>query len=143
MHGGFSQNLWHDIAWEMNAKWPNSANQIVKELQWSMNTKYINYCRMDCKRSHQVFHLDADGGFLYLQVWSKYAKNLRDFADPRHRGEAISCLNDLISRTLELVPDCIKYMSQLQNKSVFQFCAIPQVRQHFRHVNLHTYVRIN
>ncbi|XP_046547407.1 squalene synthase-like isoform X2 [Haliotis rubra] len=72
---------------------------------------------------------DSEEGreFWPKQVWSKYAKNLRDFAHPHHRGEAVNCLNDLITRTLELIPDCIKYMSRLQNKSVFQFCAIPQV----------------
>ena len=62
-----------------------------------------------------------------LQVWNKHAKELRNFVDPGMQKQAVFCLNELITNALELVPDCIKYMSRLHNQSVFNFCAIPQV----------------
>ena len=64
---------------------------------------------------------------LFLQVWGKYANKLSDFKQQRKRKDAVLCLNELITNALELVPDCMKYMSRLHNQSVFNFCAIPQV----------------
>ncbi|XP_041361513.1 squalene synthase-like isoform X2 [Gigantopelta aegis] len=61
------------------------------------------------------------------EIWSKHAKKLSDLADEDKRKNALLCLNELITNALELVPDCIKYMSRLHNQSVFNFCAIPQV----------------
>ncbi|XP_064620625.1 squalene synthase-like [Lineus longissimus] len=61
------------------------------------------------------------------QVWSKYALKFEDLAKPEKRGDALACLNELISSALRHVPDVIKYMARLRNPSVFNFCAIPQV----------------
>jgi hypothetical protein len=33
----------------------------------------------------------------------------------------------MVADALKHVPDCLKYLSQIQNPAVFQFCAIPQV----------------
>ncbi|KAJ3311197.1 Farnesyl-diphosphate farnesyltransferase [Boothiomyces sp. JEL0838] len=51
----------------------------------------------------------------------------KEFVLPENREKALSCLNDLVADALELVPSCLSYMSKLENKSVFHFCAIPQV----------------
>ncbi|PVD32387.1 hypothetical protein C0Q70_07821 [Pomacea canaliculata] len=60
-------------------------------------------------------------------VWSKYVEQLTDLALEKNRTQAVHCLNELITNALELVPDCITYMSRIHNQSVFNFCAIPQV----------------
>ncbi|KAK7092172.1 squalene synthase-like [Littorina saxatilis] len=61
------------------------------------------------------------------EVWGKYGRKLGDLAEPDNRQQALHCLNELITNALELVPDCIAYMTRLHNQSVFNFCAIPQV----------------
>lgn len=61
------------------------------------------------------------------EVWSKYADKLPDLALEKNRNQAVYCLNELITNALELLPDCIQYMSRLHNKTIFKFCAIPQV----------------
>ncbi|KAL5014877.1 hypothetical protein ScPMuIL_009147 [Solemya velum] len=61
------------------------------------------------------------------EVWSKYGEKLSDLAREDKREDAVECLNELISNALELIPDCILYMSRLKNQSIFNFCAIPQV----------------
>lgn len=65
---------------------------------------------------------------LYVQTWSKYVKKLGDFAKPENIDLAVQCLNELITNTLHHIPDVITYLSRLRNQSIFNFCAIPQVR---------------
>ena len=65
-------------------------------------------------------------------IWKKYSKtgDLGYFAnqdDPEARIKAVECLNELVTDALELVPDCLAYMSKLHCAEVFRFCAIPQV----------------
>ena len=63
----------------------------------------------------------------YWQAWSQFADELTDF---RHHGnirQAVQCLNLLITNALQHVPDVLQYMSRIQEQSVFNFCAIPQV----------------
>ncbi len=52
---------------------------------------------------------------------------LRILALPENRKRAMACLNHLCADALELVPDCLEYMSYLKEPSVFRFAAIPQV----------------
>lgn len=61
-------------------------------------------------------------------MWGKYATDLKEFLSMEKRESAVACLNDLVTNALSHVPDVIKYMSRLKNQSVFNFCAIPQVR---------------
>jgi farnesyl-diphosphate farnesyltransferase len=66
-------------------------------------------------------------------VWKKYSGtgDLGYFCDvekdPQVQRAALQCLNELVADALELVPDCLAYMSTLQCSEVFRFCAIPQV----------------
>jgi farnesyl-diphosphate farnesyltransferase len=63
-------------------------------------------------------------------VWKQYGTELGDFCrqdDPTIRTQSLACLDELISDALELVPDCLQYMAQLQCVEIFRFCAIPQV----------------
>jgi hypothetical protein len=41
--------------------------------------------------------------------------------------KSLQCLNELITDALELVPDCLDYLSKLKCLEIFRFCAIPQV----------------
>lgn len=45
---------------------------------------------------------------------------------------AVQCLNELITNALHHVPDVLTYLSRLKNQTVFNFCAIPQVRYVFK-----------
>jgi farnesyl-diphosphate farnesyltransferase len=65
--------------------------------------------------------------FWPAEIWSRYGQQLSDFSRPESTDQALQCLNHLILDTLSLIPDCIQFMSMLRNRSVFRFCAIPQV----------------
>jgi farnesyl-diphosphate farnesyltransferase len=39
----------------------------------------------------------------------------------------LECLNELVTDALELVPDCLAYLTKLNCAEIFRFCAIPQV----------------
>lgn len=71
---------------------------------------------------------------LKLQTWSQFADELTDFKLEENRGQAVHCLNLLITNALHHVPDVLKYMSRIINQSVFNFCAIPQVNQSWAYV---------
>jgi farnesyl-diphosphate farnesyltransferase len=66
-------------------------------------------------------------------VWTRYSKSgeLGYFTEAGNQGDvrdaALSCLNELVTDALELVPDCLTYLSKLHCKEIFRFCAIPQV----------------
>ncbi|WOL04211.1 squalene synthase-like [Canna indica] len=61
------------------------------------------------------------------QIWSKYADKLEDFKYAENSTKAVQCLNDLVTNALMHAEDCLQYMSDLKDQSIFQFCAIPQV----------------
>jgi farnesyl-diphosphate farnesyltransferase len=55
-------------------------------------------------------------------------KELSFFADSQATNkESLSCLNHMVTDALECIPDCLKYMQQLQTPEVFRFCAITQI----------------
>lgn len=65
-------------------------------------------------------------------IWKKYAKTgeLGYFTqqdDPEVKKLSLQCLNELVTDALELVPDCLAYLSKLRCTEIFRFCAIPQV----------------
>lgn len=60
-------------------------------------------------------------------VWAKYSRKLENFKEPQHAKEAVQCLNHLITDALSHVPTCLDYMERLKSRSIFNFCAIPQV----------------
>jgi farnesyl-diphosphate farnesyltransferase len=75
----------------------------------------------------------VDGRAFWPQsVWKKYSLSgdLGYFAKPTTvdaTNAGLQCLNDLVTDALELVPDCLAYLSKLRCSEVFRFCAIPQV----------------
>jgi len=75
----------------------------------------------------------VDGRAFWPQtIWKKYSQSgdLGYFADQskaENREASRQCLNELVTDALELVPDCLMYLSKLTCPEVFRFCAIPQV----------------
>lgn len=61
------------------------------------------------------------------QVWSRYASNVHDLALWSNRDRALACLNELITDAMKHAQDCLDYLKDLKDPSVFAFCAIPQV----------------
>ncbi|ORX54979.1 farnesyl-diphosphate farnesyltransferase [Hesseltinella vesiculosa] len=72
---------------------------------------------------------DLDDGrqFWPQEIWGNYAEHFGDFIKPENKDKARSCLSAMVLNVLELIPDVLTYLKQLQNQSVFNFCAIPQV----------------
>lgn len=71
------------------------------------------------------------------EVWSKHVPKgepVEALAKPENIDRALACLNELVVDALRLVPSCLEYMALLRNRTVFQFCAIPQVSD-----TLHSY----
>ncbi|CAG8501200.1 10627_t:CDS:2 [Scutellospora calospora] len=61
------------------------------------------------------------------EIWSNYVEDLSDLKESGYETKALDCLTSIILNTLHHAPECLNYMSKLKNKSVFSFCAIPQV----------------
>jgi len=61
------------------------------------------------------------------QVWGKYSSEMLALSEPSRLPDALSCLNELVTNALHHIPDVISYMARLQDQTVFNFCAIPQV----------------
>nr|ACQ90302.1 squalene synthase [Gynostemma pentaphyllum] len=61
------------------------------------------------------------------QIWSKYVDKLEDLKYEENSVKAVHCLNDMVTNALIHVEDCLIYMSNLKDLSIFRFCAIPQI----------------
>lgn len=60
------------------------------------------------------------------EIWGQYASDLGEFAN-NPTEKALSCLNHMVADALTHVPACLRYLSKLNDASVFRFCAIPQL----------------
>lgn len=75
----------------------------------------------------------VDGRAFWPQtVWKKYSASgdlgyFKEQTLPQNKDASLKCLNELITDALELVPDCLQYLSKLRCAEIFRFCAIPQV----------------
>ncbi|KAI8908552.1 isoprenoid synthase domain-containing protein [Gorgonomyces haynaldii] len=75
---------------------------------------------------------DIDEGRLFWPkvVWEQYTPKgtgVESLALQENRQRALACLNHLCANALELVPSCLEYLSLLQDPTVLNFCAIPQL----------------
>ena len=59
-------------------------------------------------------------------IWSEYAEQLEYFTNNPESNKSVDCLNHMIENALRHIPDCIEFMSLIQDKDIFRFCAIPQ-----------------
>jgi farnesyl-diphosphate farnesyltransferase len=77
--------------------------------------------------------LEEGRSFWPEEIWKQYtpdplADPISVFAKPENLERGLAVLNHLCSDALMLVPDCLEYMSSLNNPTLFRFCAIPQVK---------------
>jgi farnesyl-diphosphate farnesyltransferase len=61
------------------------------------------------------------------EIWGNFGESMHDFKPKENQQKALECLNAMVADALQLIPDCVDYMSALHEKSVVLFCAIPQV----------------
>ena len=58
------------------------------------------------------------------EIWSKYKPNFKDFSNDI---ESRNCINELVVDAMELIPDIFSYHEHINNKNIFESCAIPQI----------------
>nr|WNX96137.1 squalene synthase 2 [Ayapana triplinervis] len=61
------------------------------------------------------------------QIWSKYIDKVEDLKQKENSRHAIECLNEMVTNALVHTEDCLKYLSNLSDPTIFKFCAIPQI----------------
>ncbi|KAG0344670.1 bifunctional farnesyl-diphosphate farnesyltransferase/squalene synthase [Podila humilis] len=61
------------------------------------------------------------------EIWGKYADSMQDLVKPENKEKALQCLSHMVCNSMRHMKDVLEYLSLIQNKSVFKFCAIPQV----------------
>ncbi|CAG8640272.1 2804_t:CDS:2, partial [Dentiscutata heterogama] len=61
------------------------------------------------------------------EIWSNYVEDFSDLKESGNETEALNCLSAIILNALHHAPECLDYLNKLHNRSVFSFCAIPQV----------------
>jgi farnesyl-diphosphate farnesyltransferase len=72
--------------------------------------------------------VNQDRLFWPREAWRKYGPSLESLKEARNIANAVTCLNELVTNALHHIPDVLTYLGRLKNQSVFNFCAIPQVR---------------
>mmetsp|Transcript_12908 Transcript_12908/g.36557 ORF Transcript_12908/g.36557 Transcript_12908/m.36557 type:complete len:448 (+) Transcript_12908:106-1449(+) len=73
---------------------------------------------------------DLDVGRVWWPVEVYQRHGFADISDIRANPsspEAQAVLQDLVCNAVELIPDCLRFMSLLKHPQIFKFCAIPQV----------------
>ncbi|KAL4964342.1 isoprenoid synthase domain-containing protein [Aspergillus stella-maris] len=62
------------------------------------------------------------------KFWSRHVDNFDDLfkRDSVYQGKALDCSTHMVANALSHVEDCLSYLSQLNEPSIFNFCAIPQ-----------------
>ncbi len=75
------------------------------------------------------YHEDlfSDRTFWPKEIWGNYASKLDYFTHNPNDPLSLQCLDHMVSNALEHMPDCIDYLTMLENKQIFRFAAIPQV----------------
>lgn len=75
------------------------------------------------------YHEDlyADRTFWPKEIWGQYTDVLSDFAKFPNSVQSVECLNHMVTNALQHIPDCILYLSSIEDKHVFRFTAIPQI----------------
>ena len=71
--------------------------------------------------------LSLGRSFWPKEIWGKYTHRLEELMQDPASPESRACLNDLVTDALQYVGDCVEYLSLIEHKQIFRFCAIPQV----------------
>ncbi|XP_071704633.1 squalene synthase 8-like [Rutidosis leptorrhynchoides] len=61
------------------------------------------------------------------EIWSKYVNNLEDLTSEENTEKAIQCVNEMVTEDLVHMNDCLEFLSQLHDPSIFRFFGILQV----------------
>ncbi|KAJ5831973.1 hypothetical protein N7474_000284, partial [Penicillium riverlandense] len=69
---------------------------------------------------------DDDRRFWPKEIWSRHVDNFEDLFKPENLGAALNCSSEMVLNALEHVEECIFYLAELREQSIFNFCAIPQ-----------------
>lgn len=75
------------------------------------------------------FYEDLQSGRIWWprSIWKIYLENIEDLHRYPNKDQSLQCLNHLILDCLEHLPDVLEYLQRIENRKVFQFCAIPQL----------------
>jgi len=75
------------------------------------------------------YHEDlfSDRSFWPEEIWGAHVKNLEDLAKNPKAENSLACLNHMVADALRHVPDCIEYLSSVQDEKIFRFTAVPQI----------------
>lgn len=69
---------------------------------------------------------DDNRCFWPKEVWSKYVDNFGDLFLLQNRDKALQCTSEMVLQALRKAEECISYISEVKEQSVFNFVAIPQ-----------------
>ncbi|KAG0016937.1 bifunctional farnesyl-diphosphate farnesyltransferase/squalene synthase [Podila clonocystis] len=61
------------------------------------------------------------------EIWGLYADKMEDLVKPENKAKALECLSHMVCNSMRHMKDVLEYLALIKNKSVFKFCAIPQV----------------
>lgn len=75
------------------------------------------------------YHEDlyADRSFWPEEIWSQHVNELDDLAKNPRSPDSLACLNHMVVDALRHVPDCIEYLSSVEDEKIFRFTAVPQI----------------
>lgn len=61
------------------------------------------------------------------QIWINYSSDFHFFQKNPSDDRSIQCLNEMIYDAFNHLPDVIQYLRLIENRQIFEFCAIPQL----------------
>jgi farnesyl-diphosphate farnesyltransferase len=61
------------------------------------------------------------------EIWGAHVDQLDYMAKNPKNHHSLSCLNHMVVDTLRHVPDCIEYLSNVEDEKIFRFTAVPQI----------------
>lgn len=75
------------------------------------------------------YHEDlySDRSFWPEEIWSQHVEQLNDLAKNPKSADSLACLNHMVVDALKHVPDCIEYLSNVEDEKIFRFTAVPQI----------------
>ncbi|CAN1256013.1 Squalene synthase 2 [Linum perenne] len=74
----------------------------------------------------KLFHASGKEDLASDSLSNSMGLFLQDLKYEENSGKAVQCLNDMVTNALIHMDDCVKYLSNLKDPSIFRFCAIPQ-----------------
>ncbi|CAN1255977.1 Squalene synthase 2, partial [Linum perenne] len=75
----------------------------------------------------KLFHASGKEDLASDSLSNSMGLFLQDLKYEENSGKAVQCLNDMVTNALIHMDDCVKYLSNLKDPSIFRFCAIPQI----------------